>query len=181
MKVLEEIDRHKKRQDSVGFNARLIIKHLDSLRGKGSLHKGVRIEKGKGILKVSTNAPNLPPDLDPRVPDHQILSTAIRQQEETPKRKVIVVSRDINMRVICDSVGLLAEDYISEKAVLIKKKLYCSFFHHKKHLHHRPPFHGLSAYKFRRVDPKKKKYYHNLNQCKAKHNDDVLCAYLARQ
>ena len=124
MKVLEEIDRHKKRQDSVGFNARLIIKHLDSLREKGSLHKGVRIEKGKGILKVSTNAPNLPPDLDPRVPDHQILSTAIRQQEETPKRKVIVVSRDINMRVIADSLGLMSEGYINAKVVEDAEKVY---------------------------------------------------------
>ena len=44
MKVLEEIDKHKKRQDSVGFNARLIIKHLDALREKGSLSKGVRID-----------------------------------------------------------------------------------------------------------------------------------------
>ena len=124
MKVLEEIDKHKKRQDSVGFNARLIIKHLDSLREKGSLHKGVRIDKGKGILKVSTNAPNLPSDLDPRIPDHQILSTAIKQQEEMPKRKVIVVSRDINMRVIADSLGLLSEGYINAKVVEDAEKVY---------------------------------------------------------
>ena len=124
MKVLEEIDKHKKRQDSVGFNARLIIKHLDSLREKGSLHTGVRIDKGKGILKVSTNAPNLPSDLDPRIPDHQILSTAIKQQEEMPKRKVIVVSRDINMRVIADSLGLLSEGYINAKVVEDAEKVY---------------------------------------------------------
>ena len=80
MKVLEEIDKHKKRQDSVGLNARLIIKHLDNLRSKGSLTKGVRIEKRKGVARVSTNAPNLPPDLDPRIPDHQILSTALKEK-----------------------------------------------------------------------------------------------------
>ena len=51
-KVLEEIDNHKKRQDSVGSNARKIIRKLDSLREKGSLHKGIRIEKGKGLVLV---------------------------------------------------------------------------------------------------------------------------------
>ena len=124
MKVLEEIDKHKKRQDSVGFNARLIIKHLDALREKGSLSKGVRIEKGKGIARVSKNAPNLPPDLDPRVPDHQILSTALKESEENPRRKVIVVSRDINMRVIADSLGLLTEGYINGKVVEDAEKVY---------------------------------------------------------
>jgi PhoH-like ATPase len=124
MKVLEEIDKHKKRQDSVGFNARLIIKHLDALREKGSLCKGVRIEKGKGIARVSKSARNLPPDLDPRVPDHQILSTALKEAEENPRRKVIVVSRDINMRVIADSLNLLTEGYINGKVVEDADKVY---------------------------------------------------------
>ena len=124
MKVLEEIDKHKKRQDSVGFNARLIIKHLDALREKGSLCKGVRIEKGKGIARVSKSASNLPSDLDPRVPDHQILSTALKESEENPRRKVIVVSRDINMRVIADSLGLLTEGYINGKVVEDAEKVY---------------------------------------------------------
>ena len=52
LKVLEEIDRHKKRQDSVGLNARNTIRILDSLREKGNLKKGVRIGKGKGILYI---------------------------------------------------------------------------------------------------------------------------------
>ena len=52
LKVLEEIDKHKKRQDGVGTNARATIRILDSLREKGNLHKGVRIDKGKGILSV---------------------------------------------------------------------------------------------------------------------------------
>ena len=74
LKVLEEIDKHKKRQDGVGANARPTIRLLDEYRGKGSLEKGVRIEKGKGIVKVAKSATNLPPDLDPRIPAHQILS-----------------------------------------------------------------------------------------------------------
>ena len=52
LKVLEEIDNHKKRQDAVGANARGIIRTLDTLRERGNLHKGVRLAKGHGIVSV---------------------------------------------------------------------------------------------------------------------------------
>ncbi len=127
IKVLEEIDKHKKRQDSVGFNARLIIKHLDELRGKGSLHKGLRLGKGMGILRVAKASSDLPKDLDFNIPDHQILSVAVHESKENEKRKVIVVSRDINMRVIADSLGLTAEDYETNSIVEDKDKVYEGF------------------------------------------------------
>ena len=131
LKVLEEIDKHKKRQDSVGINARKIIRSLDELRGKGSLEKGVRLGKGRGLLRVmsyeSLRDVVFPSDLDMRIPDHTIIATGKAVQIENPKRKTIVVSRDINMRVICDSIGLLAEDYISEKAVTSSDQLYEGF------------------------------------------------------
>tara|TARA_R100000231_G_scaffold137543_1_gene114087 strand:- start:80 stop:1399 length:1320 start_codon:yes stop_codon:yes gene_type:complete len=127
IKVLEEIDKHKKRQDSVGFNARLIIKHLDELRGKGSLHKGLRLGKGMGILRVAKASTELPSDLDFNVPDHQILSVAFHESKQNEKRKVIMVSRDINMRVIADSLGLLSEDYETNSIVENKDKVYEGF------------------------------------------------------
>ena len=136
LKVLEEIDGHKKRQDSVGSNARHIIRILDELRSKGSLENGVRIDKGKGILKVmsydSVNKSNFPPDLDLKNPDHIIIATAktIQSQEQFKSRKTILVSRDINMRVICDSIGIQAEDYTSEKAVGTSDELYTGFVIH---------------------------------------------------
>ena len=131
LKVLEEIDAHKKRQDSVGSNARQFIRTLDEFRNKGSLENGVRILKGKGILKVVSFA-NLkdivfPPDLDIRLPDHTIIATAKSIQATSGNRKTIVVSRDINMRVICDSIGIMSEDYTSEKAVLSSEELYTGF------------------------------------------------------
>ena len=127
LKVLEEIDKHKKRQDSVGFHARKIIKHLDGLREKGSLVKGIRPEKGLGIVKVCDpkwQPTMLPPSLDFHIPDHVILSSALQVQSEWEKRKTIVVSRDINMRVIANSLGLESEDYITEQAVDDADKLY---------------------------------------------------------
>ena len=124
MKVLEEIDKHKKRQDSVGFNARQTIKHLDILRDKGSLSKGIRIAKGLGIIKTCSLDISLPADLDPTVPDHQILGVALSVKEQNPRRKTIVVSRDINMRVIADSLGIQAETYNSQQVVETSEKLY---------------------------------------------------------
>ena len=118
LKVLEEIDHNKKRQDGAGINARKTIRMLDSYREKGSLHKGVRIAKGKGIIQVKGyDADVLPKEYDPNTPDNQIIATALTERTLHKKRKVIVVSRDINMRVKCDSIGLLSEDYIEGQVV----------------------------------------------------------------
>lgn len=127
LKVLEEIDKHKKRQDSVGINARKTIRSLDEMRAKGNLQKGVRLDKGKGIVKVISyevlKDVVFPPDLDMSIPDHMIIATAMAICEDST-RKTVVVSRDINMRVICDSIGLLAEDYTTEKVVTCSDELY---------------------------------------------------------
>ena len=131
LKVLEEVDKHKKRQDGVGAQARQFIRILDALREKGSLKKGIRIETGKGIVSVcDTSAIDmslLPSDLDPSVPDHVIIATALTAAEEHSDRKNIMVSRDINMRVICDAIGLVAQDYNATKAVDDLEKLYSGF------------------------------------------------------
>jgi len=127
LKVLEELDKHKKRQDLVGANSRKVIRTLDSLREKGSLYEGVRLGKGKGILTVKSynHSMNFPPDLDLSVPDHQILAVALSEKEAGAK--VIVVSNDINMRVICDSIGMESEDMNPEKVVESSSSLYTGF------------------------------------------------------
>ena len=128
LKVLEEIDNHKKRQDGVGTNARRIIRTLDSLREKKSLQIGARIDRGKGILRVVDHAKQkLSTHLSPTVADHLIISSALAEKELNPTRKVILVSRDINMRVICDSVGLLTEDYTEAKVIKSQSELYTGF------------------------------------------------------
>ena len=125
LKVLDEIDKHKKRQDSVGIQARSTIRTLDQIRDKGNLYKGVRIEKGKGLIKVrSYNPLCLPDDLDLEDSDNQIIATALSEKEENPTRKVVVVSRDINMRVKCDALGILTEDYQVEQVVAKSDDLY---------------------------------------------------------
>ena len=70
---------------------------------------------------------DFPSDLDKSVPDHIIIATAKAVQAENPKRKTYVVSRDINMRVICDSLALDCEDYIQQQLVQNPDSLFSGF------------------------------------------------------
>ena len=130
LKVFEEIDKHKKRQDAVGAQARKIIRIWDDLRTGGSLDKGVRIRKGLGIVKSISAAgiapEDLPCDLDIKVPDHLIIATAVKAQRESA-RKVILVSRDINMRVIADAVGLVSEDFQNNQVVDTSENIFTGY------------------------------------------------------
>jgi PhoH-like ATPase len=132
LKVLDEIDKHKKRQDGVGLNARSIIRILDNLTKQGkSCIKELRIAKGKGILSVrGYDIEDLPNACDLQSADNEIITTAITEQKKNLKRKVIVVTRDINMRVKCDSLGMLTEDYITNKVVTDRNKLFTGFAKH---------------------------------------------------
>jgi len=134
LKVLDEIDNHKSRQDGVGANARGFIRFMDSLREKGSLIKGVRLKKGMGLIRAADyDAKAIPDGWDVSVADNQIIATAIaqiNQQTSARPKKVIVVSRDINMRVKCDSIGILAEDYVKVQAVSETSEIYTGFLSH---------------------------------------------------
>ena len=128
LKVLEEIDNNKKRQDSVGAHARGAIRILDNLRKKGSLQKGVRIGKGLGLLFARAYEPELcPAGLDIDNADTQIIVTALTEKRDNPTKKIIVVSRDINMRVKCDALGLLCEDYRVEQIVKDRTEIFTGF------------------------------------------------------
>ena len=86
LKVLDEIDKHKKRQDGVGLNARAAIRILDNLRVKGNLHKGVRLARGKGILSVrGYKKEDIPPGCDLKSADNEIIGTAITEKKSNPK------------------------------------------------------------------------------------------------
>ena len=131
LKVLEEVDKHKKRQDSVGLNARNIIRILDSLREKGNLKKGVRIGKGKGIIFIKNcDTSLLPEELSATDPDNMIIGTVLAQKQDFPNKKIIVVSRDINMRIKCDSLEIPVQDYTVGQVVQNSSLLYTGFTKH---------------------------------------------------
>ena len=116
LKVLDEIDKHKKRQDSVGVHARNTIRKLDELRSQGNLFEGVELEGNKLFVR-GFDPFKLPDDLDVENPDNQIIATALSIKESNKKSKVILVSRDINMRVKCDALSIDCEDYSNDQVV----------------------------------------------------------------
>jgi len=113
MCVLEELDTFKKGQDEKARNSRQFSRYMDTLRTRGDLKKGVPLDGG-GFLKVRTED-----DLDIKgmrdIPDNRIIATALKEKEENPRKKVIVVSKDINLRVKADILGITAEDFSNDK------------------------------------------------------------------
>jgi PhoH-like ATPase len=133
LKVLEEIDKHKTRQDSVGFNARQTIRILDELRADGSLQTGAKIGEGKGTLYVyDYTSEDMPANLDPQDPDNKIIATTLRVRKDLGDESipVVLVSRDINMRVKCDALGIETQDYIVNHAVESIEHVYTGYKEH---------------------------------------------------
>ncbi len=115
--VIEEIDGQKKRQDEVGRNARRVSAFLDELRSKGHLDSGVSLGENRGMLRVELNhqeVDKLPPTLDRAKIDNRIIAVALALKQNSP-HPVIVVTKDINMRIKADSLGIAAEDYETDK------------------------------------------------------------------
>jgi PhoH-like ATPase len=121
--VLDEIDKHKHRQDNAGLQCRLMNRILDSLRIKGSLYTGVEIAEGLGKVFAAQYDPRyMPVGMNSDDSDNKIVCTALRLKMEG--REVIVVSRDVNMRVKCDAFGITAYDYQPAQVVESVDRLY---------------------------------------------------------
>ncbi len=116
--MIEEIDRFKKDMNETGRNARSISRILDMLREKGSLSTGVSLPEG-GTLRVELceeQALNrMPKDLRDDKGDNRILAVAQATHERFPDETVIFVTKDTNLRIKADAIGLVAEDYESDK------------------------------------------------------------------
>ena len=114
--VLDEIDKHKHRQDTVGFNARKVNRLLDALRADGNYVDGISLGEGKGEIFVAHyDDRHMPVGLYQGESDNKILAAAISLREKG--KDVIVVSRDLNMRIKCDGFGLESHDYEIDKVV----------------------------------------------------------------
>ena len=114
--VLDEIDKHKHRQDTAGLNARTMNRVLDKLRKKGSLFTGVPLGSGKGRIFAAQYDPRyMPTGMDVQDSDNKIIAIALRLKIEG--NDIAVISRDLNMRVKCDSFGIECHDYQPQQAV----------------------------------------------------------------
>jgi PhoH-like ATPase len=121
--VLDEIDKHKHRQDTAGLNARTMNRVLDALRSKGSLMDGVPLGRGKGkVFAAHFDDAFMPPGMSEDDSDNKIIAVALRLKDKG--HEIAVVSRDLNMRVKCDAHGIECEDYQPQKVISSVENLF---------------------------------------------------------
>ncbi|GIP36372.1 PhoH family protein [Paenibacillus sp. J2TS4] len=125
--VLEEMDSKKRLADEIGRNARYVSRLLDGFRSQGRLHDGVSLDNG-GSLKVELNHRSFLKMQDvfgEMTNDNRILAVAMNywteEQSKPEPRPVILVSKDSLVRIKADVLGLIAEDYLSDRVVSLSE------------------------------------------------------------
>lgn len=117
--VLEELDKFKKGNEEINYNARQFAREMDTIVTTDNFfEKGAQIDEGLGRLYVVLTkemSKKIADAFMERTPDHRILATTEAVQAEHPKMKTILVTKDINLRMKARAVGLLTEDYFNDK------------------------------------------------------------------
>jgi len=123
--VLEELDNFKVGNDTKNFQAREVIRSLDKLSENSGLNDWVNLGKGKGRLKIVMpdliNGRNAEKVYGEGKNDHKILNSAITLADNNKKKIVIMVTKDINLRIKAKALGLTSEDYLTGKVKNLKK------------------------------------------------------------
>ncbi|MBM7615565.1 PhoH family protein [Alkaliphilus hydrothermalis] len=130
--VIEEIDKKKNLQDIIGRNAREVARELDLLRQEGSLSQGIDLSN-KGKLKIELNHKSmnkLSESFSEINNDNRILAVALNFQEEKGKENVILVSKDVIMRIKADSLGIESQDFIHDTVEYNSDEVYKGYSEH---------------------------------------------------
>lgn len=125
--VLDELDKFKEREGVLGESARYVNRYLDGLRGRGKLSEGVFVEEHDVEITIVDWAEEKGKSLsgfDMAKGDNRIILTAAIAKSQFPGRRVVVVSKDINLRVKCDALGLEAQDYLRDRVVRDRESMY---------------------------------------------------------
>jgi len=131
--TLEELDAHKKGMTEVARNARQVSRFLDELVSAmpNGITEGIELETksggaatGKLFLQTEAITTSLPASLANGKADNQILAVVMHLQQTHAKRSVILVSKDINMRIKARALGISAEDYTNDKVLEDTELLY---------------------------------------------------------
>lgn len=120
--VLEELDKFKKGNEQINFNAREFVRELDTLTDDDLFTRGAKLGEGLGRLFVVTGevkAPKVQASFPVRKADHLILAVAEELEAKYPKMKTVLVTKDVNLRMKARSIGVLCEDYITDKVINI--------------------------------------------------------------
>ena len=115
--VIEELDSFKKGNDSLSYHAREFVRTLDKLAANKLFNGGIQIGPGLGKVKVrfeQSYHPDMANLFQAKHADHAILNTAYCYSKENPDIQVIVVSKDVNLRMKAKAIGLMAEDYTTD-------------------------------------------------------------------
>ena len=114
--VVEEIDKFKRDLSELGRNARQVSRDLDAFREEnGSLTEGVPLENG-GMLRVMFTQKTLPRELmNQHEADNRILALASDVKDKEPSLRCVFVTKDINLRIRADALGIITEDYENDK------------------------------------------------------------------
>ena len=121
--ALDELDRFKDKKGLIGENARYVNRYLDELRKNGNLHSGIDIGNDQKIRVALSGFDKVPIGLDPKAPDNQMISLALKLTQEK-SNPVVMVTKDINFRVKCDALGVKSEDYLKDKIILEDSEFY---------------------------------------------------------
>jgi len=113
--VLEEVDTFKKDQSELGRNARQIARELDAFRSEGGLSHPQKMENGGTVRVALSKNPTKNPSSDSRSMDQRIIDIAIEVRDADPKTPTVLVTKDVNMRVRGDALGLASVDFEPER------------------------------------------------------------------
>ena len=128
--VLEEIDKFKTREGILGENARAINRFLDEIREIGSLHEGVYLADIDINVKVELNSSFKGIEtLDRNCNDNVIIATAnlIKEKNEDKDSEIVIITKDINLRVKSDAIGISANDYYADYKFIESDNIYTGF------------------------------------------------------
>ena len=116
--VLEELDKFKKGNDLINFHAREFARELDKISEKDFFDKGAALGKGRGRLFIQPGvkfSQKMKDSFSDDTPDHRILAVTEYISEKMKGQKVILVTKDMNLRMKARSLGLQAEDYKTDQ------------------------------------------------------------------
>jgi PhoH-like ATPase len=116
--VIEELDHFKRGNQVINLNAREFARTLDSMTGEALFNSGVSIGKNKGKVRIAINkgiSSEIKDVFKEDTPDHRILTAAFDWSKKNKNTTVILVSKDVNLRMKAKALGILAEDYTTDR------------------------------------------------------------------
>jgi len=146
--VIEELDHFKRGSQVINLNAREFARTLDSLTGSALFNGGVPLGKGRGKVSIALSrglSDEIREIFKEDTPDHRILSTALDIKKRKNNDSVVLISKDVNLRMKAKAVGVQAEDYTTDKITNVEelysgKETIENFSHELIEKLYQPPF-----------------------------------------